>query len=253
MVDPERILTIIPCYNERETLPSVLESILSHPLPLDVLIVDDHSPDGTAEVVRGHAEFGKRLHLFERPGKLGLGTAYLEGFQWGLAQGYDILVQMDGDGSHDARDLPKLIHTIQQGADMAVGSRYLHGVRVLNWSLDRLILSVLAGVYVRALLGLTITDPTSGFKAMHRRYLERMNFSWFKAQGYGLQIELVYTAWRGGFRVEELPIIFTERVEGRSKMSFRIALEAALRVPWIRLAAITTHQPWLRPSSPASR
>ncbi len=174
--------------------------------------------------------YGKRIYILERPGKAGLGSAYRAAFQWALKMGYDAVVEMDADLSHDPADVPRLLEALSEGADMAVGSRYLNGIRILNWPQSRLWISTFGGWYARNLTGLPMTDPTSGFKAIRRRVLEELDWEQFTAQGYGFQVELHFFAWQAGFKIVEVPIIFTERREGNSKMSPHIALEAAKRV-----------------------
>lgn len=196
----------------------------------DILVVDDGSPDGTAGKVKQAASFGTKIYILERPGKAGLGSAYREGFQWALQRGYDAVVEMDADLSHDPADVPRLIAALDEGVDMAVGSRYLNGIRILNWPQSRLWVSTFGGWYARLLTGLPMTDPTSGFKAIRRHVLEGLDWNQFTSQGYGFQVELHFFAWQKGFQVRELPIIFTERRQGSSKMSASIALEAAGRV-----------------------
>ena len=226
----QKFLVIMPTYNEGDTIQQVLEEVQAKAPGAEILVVDDNSPDGTAAKVKQVPNFGKKIHLLERPGKAGLGSAYKEGFQWAMKRGYDAVVEMDADLSHDPADVPKLLQALADGADIAVGSRYLHGVRVLNWPQSRLWVSSFGGWYARMLTGLPMTDPTSGFKAIRRRVLEGLDWEKFTAQGYGFQIEIHFLAWQGGFRLVEVPIVFTERREGQSKMSLQIAQEAALRV-----------------------
>ena len=220
----------MPTYNESDTLPALLEGLCGLPVTIDVLIVDDASPDGTQAIVKEHPEFERHVFLLPREGKLGLATAYKAGFQWALARDYDVCLEMDADLSHDPLDVPRLLDAIRDGADIAIGSRYLGGIRVINWPPARLLLSLLAGTYTRRLTGLTLGDPTSGFKAIRRRVLESLHWGELRAGGYAFQIELHYRAWRAGFVLREVPIVFTERRSGASKMSRRIAFEAAWRV-----------------------
>lgn len=231
-------LIILPTYNEAGIISKTLQEIQTKATAADILVVDDNSPDETATRVRQAPEFGKKVHLLERPGKAGLGTAYKEGFQWALQRGYDAVVEMDADLSHDPADVPKLLQALADGSDVAVGSRYLNGVRVLNWPQSRLWVSSFGGWYARLLTGLPMTDPTSGFKAIRRRVLEGLDWKKFKAQGYGFQIEIHFLSWQAGFRLQEVPIVFTERREGQSKMSLTIAREAALRVLQLALRRI---------------
>jgi len=223
-------LVVLPVYNEISSIKTVLDSILRQKPEIEVLVVDDSSPDGTSEEVKNHKEFGHKIHLLERPEKKGLGSAYKDGFQWALRKNYDACIEMDADLSHDPDDIPRLIEGLNSGADLAIGSRYLGGVRVLNWPLARLLLSTFAGLYTRVITGLPLSDPTSGFKAIRRQVLEKLDWGKFIADGYGFQIELHFFSWQLGCAIQELPIIFTERRDGQSKMSNKIALEAAIRV-----------------------
>lgn len=231
-------LIILPTYNEAGIITKTLQEIQTKAPAADILVVDDNSPDETATRVKQAPGFGKTVHLLERPSKAGLGTAYKEGFQWALQRSYDAVVEMDADLSHDPADVPKLLQVLADGSDVAVGSRYLNGVRVLNWPQSRLWISSFGGWYARLLTGLPMTDPTSGFKAIRRRVLERLDWKKFKAQGYGFQIEIHFLSWQAGFRIQEVPIVFTERREGQSKMSLTIAREAALRVLQLALRRI---------------
>jgi len=231
-----RPLVVVPTYDEAESIAMLLDRVLAVDARIGMLVVDDASPDGTARVVRAHPAFGQRVWLLERSGKLGLGTAYREGFRWAIERGHDACIEMDADLSHDPGDLATLLRAVEEGADLAVGSRYLDGVRVVDWPVGRLLLSTGAGWYARGITGLPMTDPTSGFKVIRRRVLERLDWSKFTAGGYSFQIELHYFAWRGGFRIREIPIVFTERRRGASKMSRAIAFEAAWRV--IRLGVL---------------
>ena len=227
---PTKPLVILPTYNESEMIQVALDEVLKKASNVDVLVVDDGSPDGTAGKVKSHSMYGKRVHILERPGKAGLGSAYREAFQWALKMGYDTVVEMDADLSHDPADVPRLLEALSEGADMAVGSRYLNGIRILNWPQSRLWISTFGGWYARSLTGLPMTDPTSGFKAIRRRVLEGLDWEKFTAQGYGFQVELHFFAWQSGFKIVEVPIVFTERRQGDSKMSTPIAIEAAKRV-----------------------
>jgi len=225
-----RPLVVIPTYNESASLPSVLAALLGLPGALEVLVVDDNSPDGTGGLVRRHAEYGSRVHLLERPAKLGLGSAYKDGFQWALRGGYTAALEMDADLSHDPQDVPRLLAALDGGADIAVGSRYLQGISVVHWPLWRLMLSLGASLYTRLLTRMPMTDPTSGFKAFRRAVIERLDWRRITPEGYGFQIAVHFFARRSGFRVREVPIVFTERREGRSKLSFGITIEAVLLV-----------------------
>ncbi len=227
-----RALVIIPTYNEIENIETVLEMVMALPSSLDVLVIDDGSPDGTAERVRQMQDrFPERIHLREREGKQGLGTAYLLGFGFALDHGYAFVCEMDADLSHNPDDLPRLLAPVQNNeADLAIGSRYIDGVRVIDWPLSRLMLSYGAGIYTRAITRLPVKDVTAGFKCYHRRVLEGIDLSRVKSNGYSFQVEMKYRAWRKGFRIVEVPIIFTERTEGHSKMSKAIVREAAFKV-----------------------
>jgi dolichol-phosphate mannosyltransferase len=227
---PLKPLVILPTYNEAGMIQVAIDEILGKASSVEILVVDDGSPDGTAGKVKSHSMYGKRVHILERPGKAGLGSAYRAAFQWALKMGYDAVVEMDADLSHDPGDVPRLLIALSEGADMAVGSRYLNGIRILNWPQSRLWISTFGGWYARSLTGLPMTDPTSGFKAIRRRVLEELDWGKFTAQGYGFQVELHFFAWQAGFKIVEVPIVFTERRQGDSKMSTPIALEAAKRV-----------------------
>ncbi len=226
----DRVLVVLPTYNEADSLVKVMDAILKLPEDLDILVVDDSSPDGTADLVKNHAAFDKQIFLLLRPSKQGLATAYKEGFQWGLKQGYDVCMEMDSDLSHDPKDISRLRQTIVEGADIAIGSRYLTGISVINWPLRRLMVSIGAGIYTRWISGLPLTDPTGGFKAIHRNVIESLDWTKIKSDGYGFQIEVSFFAHKKGFILKEIPIIFTERRDGESKFSLSIAVEAAIRV-----------------------
>lgn len=234
-----RKLVIIPTYNEKENISAMIDKVFSLGEPFDLLVIDDDSPDGTAAIVRSRqAEFQGRLHLLERSGKLGLGTAYLTGFEWGLAQGYDYICEMDCDFSHNPDDLVRLYRAAAEGADVVVGSRYVQGVNVVNWPMSRLLMSYFASKYVRLVTGLPLNDATAGFVCYSRRALEHIDLGAVRMKGYGFQIEMKYTAWKLGMRLCEVPIIFTERREGASKMSggiFREAFFGVLGLPFRRI------------------
>lgn len=225
-------LVIIPTYNEAENIHAVLDLVLRQEGSLDVLVIDDGSPDGTANLVRSvQKDLPDRIHLLERENKQGLGTAYRLGFKYALEQGYTYICEMDADLSHNPDDLPRLIDPIlQDEADLTIGSRYAEGVRVMNWPLSRLILSYGAGIYTRAITRLPVYDVTAGFVCYHRRVLEALDLDRVKSNGYSFQIEMKYRAWRMNFRLHEVPIIFTERTEGQSKMSKAIVREAMTKV-----------------------
>jgi dolichol-phosphate mannosyltransferase len=226
-----RTLVICPTYNEATSLPALLDGVLAPgPRLLDLLVIDDSSPDGTAGVVRAHGAFGGRLHLIERDGKLGLGSAYREGFRWAVARGYDACVEIDADLSHDPADIPRLLDALDAGNDAALGSRYLGGLRVVNWPEHRLLLSAFATQFVRFFTGMPLSDATSGFKALRVAALGRVDPRALRAEGYGFQIELHHALWKSGARLTEVPITFTERRDGHTKMTAGIALEAMARV-----------------------
>lgn len=232
-----KAVVVIPTYNERELINKALDLVVNLPRQVDALVVDDGSPDGTADVVRSHPQFNKRIFLLEGKAKSGLGTAYRRGFQWALKKGYEAAVEMDADLSHDPKDIPKLLEALEQGAHLAVGSRYLGGISVLNWPQSRLLISTFGGLYVRTLTALPMSDPTSGFKAIRAEILRDLNWDKVKAEGYAFQIELHHAAWKQGYAIREVPIVFTERTEGDSKMSTAISIEAAWRV--LKLAAVS--------------
>ncbi len=227
----ERTLVVVPTYNERENLPKLVERLFALPDAVEILVVDDGSPDGTGQWVTETATSEPRLHLLSRTAKNGLGRAYVAGFQWALEHEYDLVVQMDADFSHSPEDVPKLLAGIRAtGADLAIGSRYVGGIRVINWPLKRLVLSVGASYYVKWITGLPVWDPTGGFKCWRRRTLEAIDLPSVKSNGYGFQIEMNHRTWSRGFKVAEVPIIFADRIEGVSKMSKKIVIEALLMV-----------------------
>ncbi len=226
----ERGLVIIPTYNERDNLPRLVPMVLEKDERLDVLIIDDASPDGTGEVADALARQSPRVHVIHRAGKLGLGTAYLEGFRWGLERGYDLLFEMDADFSHDPAHLPEFIEAAKE-YDLVLGSRYLHGrVTVINWPIGRLLLSYFATVYARIVTGLPVADATGGYKCFRRKVLEAIDLKRVESEGYAFQIEMSLRAWRKGFRIGEIPIVFVDRTLGQSKMSKRIVWEAVWKV-----------------------
>jgi dolichol-phosphate mannosyltransferase len=231
-------IVIIPTYNEQENVEAIVRAVFAQPHDFHVLIVDDGSPDGTAQTVRQlqASAFAGRLHLLERSGKLGLGTAYIAGFRWGLERDYQYFFEMDADFSHNPDDLPRLLATCRDGgADVAVGSRYCRGGRVVNWPLDRIILSRGASLYTSLILWMPVADPTAGFICYRRKVLETMNLDAIRFIGYAFQIEMKYTAHRLGFRVKDVPITFKDRERGQSKMSLNIIQEAMLGVLQMRM------------------
>ncbi len=220
-------LVIIPTYNERENIGKMIKKVFSLNIPFHILIVEDNSPDGTAAIVKSmQKEFSGRLHILERKGKLGLGTAYIAGFKWALQNGYEYIYEMDCDFSHNPNDLERLYQAIEKGADLAIGSRYISGINVINWPLGRVLMSYFASVYVRLITGMKIMDTTAGFKCYRRRVLETINFEKIRLVGYGFQIEMKFTTYKFGFTIVEIPIVFTDRREGTSKMSGGIFNEA---------------------------
>lgn len=227
-------LVIVPTYNERDNIAGIIDKVLSLPEGFDILVVDDGSPDGTADIVKGRQATSDRVHLLQRPGKMGLGSAYRDGFRYALAHGAEYIFEMDADFSHDPGVLGEFLVAIQD-ADIVVGSRYLNGVTVVNWPLRRLILSYSANVYSRIVTGLPLRDGTGGFKCFRRRALEGIRLDRVKSEGYSFQIEMSYRCWRRGFRIKEIPITFTDRAAGVSKMSKKIIWEAAGMVWRLRL------------------
>lgn len=231
---------IIPTYNEAHNIVEVLTRVMDQPEGLYALIIDDGSPDGTADGVRSvQQQYPDRIDLIERPGKLGLGSAYIRGFRYALERDVTYICEMDADLSHDPDDLGDLIAPVQADeADLVIGSRYIGGVRVMNWPLSRLILSYGAGLYTRAITRMPIYDVTAGFKCFHRRVLEAIDLDRVTSNGYAFQVEMHYRTWRAGFRIKEVPIVFTERTEGQSKMSGAIVREAAWKVWELRFRAL---------------
>jgi len=229
-----KALVIIPTYKERENLVPLLKQIFSQELPLEVLIVDDNSPDGTGAVADQIAAADPRVHVMHRPGKMGLGSAYVAGFRYALERDYDAAFEMDADFSHNPESLPEFLRELES-ADLVVGSRYLHGVTVVNWPLKRLILSYGANVYSRVITGVPLKDVTGGFKCFRRQVLEALDLSRVRSDGYGFQIEINYKAWRKGFRIREIPIMFVDRRAGESKMNRKIVWEAAWMVWRLRI------------------
>ena len=232
-------LVIIPTYNERENVSRMISKVMSLFGGYDLLIVDDGSPDGTAAIVRGRQEeFPGRVHLIERSGKLVLGTAYIAGFRWALAHGYDLVYEMDCDFSHNPDDLVRLYRAAAEGNDVVVGSRYVQGVNVVNWPMSRLLMSYFASMYVRIVTRMPLRDATAGFVCYSRRALETIDLDAVRMKGYGFQIEMKYSAWRLGMRLKEVSISFVERREGTSKMSGGIFGEAffgVLKLPFRRI------------------
>jgi len=234
----ERALVVIPTYNERENLPNIVPLVLEQDPRLEVLVIDDNSPDGTGDLADALAAAAPRVHVVHRPGKQGLGTAYRAGFQWAIEQGYDYVFEMDADFSHDPRHLPTFLAEIQD-ADLVVGSRYLQRrVTVINWPMSRLMLSYFANVYARWVTGLELWDSTGGYKCYRRRVLEGINLEQVRSNGYSFQIETSFRAWKRGFRIKEITITFSDRNVGSSKMSGAIVREAIWMVWRLRLWAL---------------
>jgi len=236
MLLPLPNLVIIPTYNERENIEAIIRAVFDLPEPFHVLIVDDGSPDGTAGIVRSlQSAFPERLHLLERPGKHGLGTAYIAGFRWGLQRDYAHFFEMDADFSHNPKDLARLLAKCRdEGADLAVGSRYVRGGKVENWPADRIILSYGASLYAQMILWMPVHDPTAGFICYRRKVLETIDLDRIRFVGYAFQIEMKFAAYTLGFKVREVPITFKDREKGQSKMSLRIIREAMLGVLQMR-------------------
>ncbi len=233
-------LVVIPTFNEKENIERIIRKVFSLEKEFDVLIVEDNSPDGTAAIVkRLITQFPNRLFIEERKGKLGLGTAYIHGFKWALEREYRYIFEMDADFSHNPEDLPRLHHACDVlGADVAIGSRYIKGVNVVNWPMGRVLMSYFASSYVRMITRMKIMDTTAGFKCYHRSLLQAIDFEKIKFTGYAFQIEMKYTAWKLGYKIIEVPIIFTDRTEGESKMSRGIFREAILGVIQLRFKRI---------------
>ena len=232
-------LVIIPTYNEKENIENIIRAVLDLPSGFHVLIIDDGSPDGTAGIVKSlQNEFSNNLFIVEREGKLGLGTAYIAGFKWALAHGYDYVFEMDADFSHNPNDLLKLYKACaEDGADVAIGSRYVSGVNVVNWPMGRVLMSYFASKYVRFILGMKIADTTAGFKCYRRKVLETLELDKIKFKGYAFQIEMKFTAYKCGFNLTEVPIIFINRELGTSKMSGGIFGEAFLGVIQLKVSS----------------
>lgn len=235
-------IVIIPTYNEKENIEKIIRAVFALPKSFHILIIDDGSPDGTASIVKGlmEKEFADRLFMVERQGKLGLGTAYICGFKWALEHGYDFVFEMDADFSHNPEDLPRLYHACaDEGFDVAVGSRYVSGVNVVNWPMGRVLMSYYASRYVQFVTGIPVRDTTAGFKCYRRRVLETVDLDVIRFKGYAFQIEMKFTAYKLGFKIKEVPVIFVNRREGTSKMSGGIFGEALFGVMRLRWAAMS--------------
>lgn len=229
-MDP-KTLVIVPTYNERDNLPAMVARVMALPAHIEMLVVDDNSPDGTGQIADELAAKHPRLQVLHRAEKNGLGRAYIAGFKWALERDYELIMEMDGDFSHNPDDIPKFIESaVRENADCVLGSRYSNGIRVINWPLKRLILSMGAGVYVRVITGMPFSDPTGGFKCFRRRALQSLDLDAVRSNGYSFQIELTHKLWRSGMKIAEVPIIFLDRFQGSSKMSSKIVREALFMV-----------------------
>jgi len=229
-------LIIVPTVNERENLPRMAQRLLSLPVAVDVLVVDGNSSDGTGEIADELTARHPQIHVLHEPQKSGLGRAYVAGFKWALEHGYEFIFEMDGDSSHNPDDIPAFLDAAKnEKADLVLGSRYSGGIRVVNWPLKRLMLSRCAGIYVKVITGMPFSDPTGGYKCFRRRALEAVNLDQVHSNGYSFQIEMTHRLWREGFHIAEVPITFTERVEGKSKLSRGIVTEAFWIVWWLWL------------------
>ncbi|NOX65300.1 MAG: polyprenol monophosphomannose synthase [Chlorobi bacterium] len=233
----KKVLVIIPTYNERTNIENMIEEVLSLPGELEILVVDDNSPDGTGEYVKEVSQRDSRVHVLQREGKMGLGTAYVAGFKYMLSNNYDIAVQMDADFSHDPKVIPEFLKSIEEN-DLVIGSRYIQGVNVINWPMKRLLLSYFANIYTKVITGMPVKDATGGFKCFRREVLESINLDNIHSNGYSFQIEMNFKTFRKGFRCKEIPIIFMDRVEGESKMSKKIVREAITMVWKLRFKAV---------------
>lgn len=239
-------LVIIPTYNEIENISNIIDAVIDLPVKFDILIIDDGSPDGTANVVRAkQSEYAGRVFLEERRGKLGLGTAYIHGFKWALNRSYDYVIEMDADFSHDPKDLPKLYQACKEGADLSIGSRYISGVNVVNWPMGRVLMSYYASAYVRIVTGMNVRDTTAGFVCYRRKVLETLNLDEIEFKGYAFQIEMKFKTFKHGFKIKEVPIIFVNRVLGTSKMNSGIFGEAVFGVIKLKIKSWFTKYPKL--------
>jgi dolichol-phosphate mannosyltransferase len=237
MVDASKALIIVPTYNESDNVKKLVTDIHHYQKDVHILFVDDNSPDGTATLIKEIQKENNQIHILERPGKMGLGSAYLAGFKYGLGKGYDFIFEMDADFSHDPKEIPNFLNAIEE-YDLVLGSRYIKGVNVVNWPLYRLLLSYFANMYSRLATGLPVQDATGGFKCFRREVLESIDFSKVKSNGYAFQIELSFKAWKKGFRLKEIPIIFIDRVAGVSKLSKSIMWEALFLVWKLRFTSL---------------
>jgi dolichol-phosphate mannosyltransferase len=233
----EKSLVIIPTYNEHENIRNIIPDVLKQNENIDVLVVDDNSPDGTGDYVEQISKYNSRVKIIRRSGKLGLGTAYVAGFRYALLNNYDYIFEMDADYSHDPKDLNRLLSAIKE-YDLVIGSRYKGGVNVVNWPMQRLLLSYFASAYTRIITGLPIHDSTAGYKCFRRKVLESINLDEIRSNGYSFQIEMHYKVWKKGFKIGEIPIIFIDREKGHSKMSKKIVYEAIFMVWKLRIKSI---------------
>ena len=232
-----KVLVIIPTYNEADNIPRLLPAVLGQGPEIHALVVDDASPDGTAQLVRTMMKEDERIHLIERSGKMGLGTAYVAGFKYAIEGSFEYIFEMDADHSHDPAEIPHFLEKAQE-YDLVIGSRYTNGVRVLNWPIERLLLSYFANVYTRFVTGLPLHDATGGFKCYRKRVLQAINLDRIKSNGYAFQIEMSYKAWKKGFRLAEIPIVFADRRSGVSKMSKKIVREALFMLLTLRFRSL---------------
>lgn len=232
-----KTVCIVPTYNERENISRIIDEIRALPVKIDLLIVDDNSPDGTAAIVKERMQGEPNVFIIERPGKMGLGTAYVAGFKWAINNGYDFILEMDADFSHDPKEIPNFLKAIAD-CDLVLGSRYLNGITVINWPLRRLILSYGANQYTKLITGLPLKDATGGFKCFRREVLEAIDLDRVHSGGYSFQIEMSFKAWKKGFRLREIPIIFVERRVGNSKMNRSIVFEAIFMVWKLKLLSL---------------
>jgi dolichol-phosphate mannosyltransferase len=231
-----KVLIIVPTYNEKENIERLVKTVMKQGDNIDLLIIDDNSPDGTGTIVENLMKSEQRLNIIKRAGKLGLGSAYVTGFKYALKNGYDYIMEMDADFSHNPDDIPRLIDAAKD-YDLVIGSRYCNGINIINWPIQRLLMSYFASKYVRIITGMPIKDPTGGFKCFRREVLQAIDLNNIRSEGYSFQIEMNYKAWLKGFKLKEVSIIFTERVDGHSKMSRKIVYEAAWMVWKLRLLA----------------
>jgi dolichol-phosphate mannosyltransferase len=236
-VENKKVLVIIPTYNELDNLPKLIPAVLAQDENIDVLIVDDNSPDGTADYVVAEANNNPRIKLIKREGKMGLGTAYITGFKYALENSYDYIFEMDADFSHNPDEIPNFLRELEH-YDLVLGSRYIEGVNVINWPMSRLLLSVFANVYTSLITGMSIHDSTGGYKGFRKEVLQAINLDEIKSNGYTFQIEMTFKAWKKGFRIKEISIVFVDRVKGTSKMSKKIVREAIFMVWKLRFASM---------------